>query len=352
MLFHVILILLISVCGMLMRSGIALKVYFVSSFLILVVLSAFRSLNIGNDSLDYALSYSRIGEYPGVLDNPSRFEIGYIIFNKVLYYFNTDPFILFFISSAFVTGTIFWFVSRYSKSLWMSIFLFLNLRIYYFTLSGIRQSIALSIVLISFYFLEKNKKISFILLVLLASTFHTSAILFIIVYPLSKIKFTKKIMVVYLLISLVLYMTFNTFINFVFSIFPQYTIYSGSDYFENTQLASVLDSLIILMLLLVGAFIFWKSSKGHYLFNIMLHIISIATVITLVSINASIIKRAAFYFFTFSIVYVPLFLNEIKQKQNKLLLTYLLMGLFFAYNLIILYYRPEWQHVYPYEFRQ
>ena len=351
MLFHVILILLIGICGLLMRSGIALKVYFTVSLLILTILSAFRSLNIGNDSFDYALSFVRIGEYPGIFDNTSRYEIGYIILNKFLYYFSKDPFILFFLSSVFVTGTIFWFISKYSKSVWMSIFLFLNLRIYYFTLSGIRQSIALSIVLISFHFLHKNKKLPFILLVILASTFHSSAILFLIVYPLSKIKYTKKVMMVYLLVALLLYSTFNSFMNIVFSIFPQYLVYNGSDYFENTQVASVLDSLIVLLILFVGAFIFWKSAKKSYFFNVMLHIISIATVITLVSINASIIKRAALYFFTFSIVYIPLILNEINHKQKRLLLSYLFIVLFFAYNLIVLYYRPEWQHVYPYEFQ-
>ena len=59
----------------------------------------------------------------------------------------------------------------------------------YFNISGLRQGIALSICLFSSYYAYKNRYFSFILLVLFATLFHKSAIVFLIVYPLLNFKF-------------------------------------------------------------------------------------------------------------------------------------------------------------------
>ncbi|SJN37863.1 capsular polysaccharide biosynthesis protein [Marinilactibacillus psychrotolerans 42ea] len=341
------------------------KLYLLISFFTLFILSAFRSINIGNDTEDYLYMFQNFGQSQDIFGIDTRIEIGYVALNKVLFLISSNPLILFGVTSAFVIGVFMLFMYKNSNIFWFSVFLFINLRIYYFTLSGIRQAIALAIILISYKFIKERKPIPFSLLVLLASSFHASAIFFFLVYPLSKIKYSKKVMLMYTFVGGVLFLTFNYTIGIILNILPQYENYLSSSYFESIKLASIIDFIIILLIFLFGLFTSHrflssadrrlveensKNSSGSSSLNILLHIISLAVMITFIAINGAVIKRAALYFFMFAVIFIPYTIQNIKNKKVRVLTLYLIFVLVFAYNLIILIYRPEWQRVYPFEF--
>ncbi|WP_440898001.1 EpsG family protein [Amphibacillus sp. Q70] len=370
MLTHILVIILILLSGIFFNNSkfrFGNKVYMINVFLVLFFISAFRSVNIGNDTQDYFLMFYRFGNMNSVFNLDSTIEIGYRILNRALYTISSNTLILTTVTSAIIIGVFMKFIYKNSKITWLSVLLFLNLRIFYFTLSGIRQSIALAVILVSYKYVKERKFIPFFILVIVASTFHLTALVFLIVYPLSKINYTKKVMNTYLVISGLLFLLFDYFIIFILRFFPKYQVYISSSYFENTRLASMVDFFVILSIFVFG-YILRKNFnnnevrikrkskktmiKNKYATekNILLHIISLALLFTFIAINVSLVKRVGLYFFIFTIIYIPNVIQKIQDKNLKLLLLYSITVLTFAYNIIILIYRPEWQHVYPYEF--
>ena len=335
------------------------KIYLRSVFFLLFFISAFRSINIGNDTVEYSRMFDVFGTASNIFNLNTRYELGYVLLNKILYSIWNNKLILFIVTSAFILGSWMKFINVYSSRTWLSVYLFINLRIFYFTLSGLRQSISMAILLISYKYIMEKKLFSFISLVFIASLFHSSAIIFLLVYPLSRIKFNFKFLAVESLVSMVVYYTFETFISIALRIFPQYQSYVKGVYFDgDVRVASIMSFLVIIIILIFGIMTNIKYvrkqekivPKNQSEVNLLLHIVSLATSVYFIAINANLLSRIGLYFFMFTVVFIPKCIENIKDKRAALIINYLLLIFALAYNLVILIYRPNWQHVYPYEF--
>lgn len=127
-------------------------------------------------------------------------EKGYIIlmslFNALGFDFNE-----FLLSLGILCSIGLFFVfTRYSKLLYLVVAIFFAKGFLFYFFTAQRQIIAMTICWLAIKFVIKKKLLKFILLVALASFFHTSAITFIILYPISRLKFTN-IKVIYLIIG-------------------------------------------------------------------------------------------------------------------------------------------------------
>lgn len=107
------------------------KPYLWLAFMILFFISAFRSIDIGNDTVTYVMMFERFGSSSNIFELDTSIEIGYTMLNKILYLISTNPLILFIITSAFILGAFMNFIYKNSNIVWLSIFLFINLRIYW-----------------------------------------------------------------------------------------------------------------------------------------------------------------------------------------------------------------------------
>ncbi len=84
-----------------------------------------------------------------------------------------------------------YFIHKYSKDLFIS-FLMLVALVFSFTLTGLRQTVALSFVLLAYRFIIEKKLGSFIFTVSVAALFHSTAILFFPAYFLADLKIGKR----------------------------------------------------------------------------------------------------------------------------------------------------------------
>ncbi len=162
------------------RKGKSLNWVFV--LLLIVFLSLFAGLRTGyNDTSAYLKSYNSLAAFPDILDGFS-WELGanpgFFLLNSLLKAagFHAQTFILFY-SALFVTAAVL-FMKRYSNSFTLSIFLFVCVNGYLFSMAAIKQCAAISIGLIAIPFVEKKKWITFALLIFLAATFHPYILLF------------------------------------------------------------------------------------------------------------------------------------------------------------------------------
>ena len=154
-------------------------------FFTLLLVVGLRGSGVGTDTLGY------ISEFQ---DADSRYritEFGFSYFIKFLHGAGLDTTQFLMMVSVITTGSIAWVVHKYSKNITLSYLLYLNLGYMAFSMSGIRQAIAISITSVALIFLIKNKKIVFIVLVLLAATFHNSALIFMLVLPFVGIVLTR-----------------------------------------------------------------------------------------------------------------------------------------------------------------
>ena len=79
-------------------------------------------------------------------------------------------------------------IYKTSKKPFLSTIIYLALPCFLINLSGLRQSIAISLTLIALLMIKEKKLIKFILLILLAYTMHESSLIFIIAYPIYYVK--------------------------------------------------------------------------------------------------------------------------------------------------------------------
>ena len=155
-------------------------------------IQAFRGLSVGTDLVNYIPFF--ISSDSLVYDSESV-EIGYFYFNVwINKYISVDPSVfLAIVSAVFLipVGVIF---KKYSKIPALSFIILASFVIYIFSFSALRQTIAIGITTLSYIYVEKKKVVPFVAMVLFATLFHASAIIFVLVYRNSKkIKVAKKI---------------------------------------------------------------------------------------------------------------------------------------------------------------
>jgi hypothetical protein len=208
----------------------------------------------------------------------------------------------------------------------------------------------------------------FALLVILASLFHRTAVIFILAWPISKLKFNKHFLFALVIINLVLFSIFPSIMEVAFNIFPTYKYYVDSIYLDgNIRLASLIDLVVGLCIITLGYFITVYNEKERIKTllpdetneilnrekqenNTLLLLITIGVSVTFLSIKFNLLDRISDYFMVFSLIYLPNCIKGIKNTRLKALIIYLVTVLFFMYVTLILIFRPEWNILYPYSF--
>lgn len=148
------------------------------SMLSLVLVSGLRN-NIG-DTPFYMQSF----EIDDFSWSNFKFEgdWGFYILQIILQNISKEPQILIF-STALITNLLIVItLYKYSRMVELSLFVYIASGLYTITMNGIRQSLAASIIFVATKFILEGNFKKFLMVVLLASTFHQSALIFIPIY--------------------------------------------------------------------------------------------------------------------------------------------------------------------------
>ncbi len=154
-------------------------------FVLIIILIFFAGLRTTmNDTRIYLLNFQQIpsslraiGEIDWALGYNPGFEI-YRIILKSIGFTNGSVFLV--ITSVFVTTSYICFLRKYSPDFSFAIYLLIASTTYAFTMAAIKQTIAIAIGIWAIDALLKRKRVRFVLLVLLASTFHPYILIFLI----------------------------------------------------------------------------------------------------------------------------------------------------------------------------
>lgn len=343
------------------------------AFLQLFFIAGFRSYDVGVDAEAYIGLFNVLKgmSFNQIMDFEIYYEKGYMILNHIIQYFTLNDQSILITTSFIIISSIIVLIYKYSEEMFLSVYLFITLTFYYSSMNIIRQYVAMAILTYSISFVKKRKIIPFTLIVFIASLFHSTALIFLIVYLFPLFKFSYKKTLITISATTIITIFLFPIIGFILTKIPQYQEHIG--YLGSNKLASILKTAVLLCIFLFGlSFKYHEHEKPDKICkintitefedmskeiviknsdeNIFSFMILIATMISLVSIRMSILGRVSEYFALYSIIYIPNVINKIKSNNIKNLVVFVVVLFALLYNAVIFIYRPEWYQVTPYNF--
>lgn len=116
-------------------------------------------------------------------------EIGFKLLCKLILVFTEDMVVMFFVCALITVTFTFLAIKRYSSNVLISIFLYISMGYFYYSMNSIRHYMALSIFLFAFGYLKKRKLIHYVLCILVAACFHKIALIALPLYFVLNIKY-------------------------------------------------------------------------------------------------------------------------------------------------------------------
>ena len=297
-------------------------VTFVSAFP-LIFISAIR-FNVGADYISYYTYYLGILNGAG----QGRFEVLYYLANKLVASFHLSaPWLFGFTASLFLMPIYKRIISD-SPYMYMSIFLLLGMTYFFYFLNGTRQMIGAAFLLVSIPYIEKRKFIPFLLLVLIASGFHITCIVFIAVYFLVYMDLNPRLLAVITLAIFVFGQFFANIANNILSGMDYYSTYLESKYAQKGQ-----GYVVLAMNILLVVFATFLYQRNNSKFKIYYNLQVVALWASALTGRIVLIDRYRMVFGLASIILVPMTLNEIENKYTRIICSVAVVTLYFVYSM-------------------
>ncbi len=341
--------------------------YVILMFAILGIMMMFRAESVGNDTFEYKQLFYLFNSID-MSNLSTRYEIGYIILNKLLGCISSNPQIIFIFTGAFVAFTFGRFILKYSTIPWLSVVMFIALQFFDLSMSGMRQILAISILTLAYDQLVNQKLFKFVFIVLIATAMHISSIIFLLFYPLKKSKANFSFFIRLSMLTIIIYVFFDTIILSLFEqILPNHIKYftqSGLSFSNEPKLATAITIIYWGAMYITGYVIFKRkfyqnryednysifSKKEQDNFNLQSIMLLIGIVMLILALHGTILTRFKYILLFVLLVYYP---NAINSIRNDILKTQLLIGsiaIFMTSITVIYLLRPEWQSTFPYQF--
>ncbi|HEI7949975.1 TPA: EpsG family protein [Proteus mirabilis] len=301
------------------------KLFFI--FLTLFFLSYFWGLRykIGVDWLFYIEEYNQESHKLSI-------EYGYKIFSNLFNYLGFDYFLFQLFITLFFLITISYFYKKYTK---YRIFCILSLFLFNFIfyIEALRQIIALTLVIISYIYILKNKNIKSYIFVILSSFFHISSIVIIVSSSLfllksSKVyKILKNTILFFLLLNILGVYPIDLFL---FLLKKQITIPFIDKVYWYTQSKNSIITISFIIKLITILFFFKKTKnikRNSIIIFIKYNLLFLLLINVSIGMYGTISTRLEVY-------YIPIFilaLSYIIILTENILSKYILLFIFVSY---------------------
>lgn len=358
------------------RNKRAINIYYFVVFVTMLILVGLRHFSMGNydTELIYVPRFQQFMSmsYRRILDIQSKDQAFYLSV-RWMNSFTTNMHIIIFVLAIPFLVSVIMYVKKYSKIPWLSFILFLGLGYFGMSFYLLRQVIAMAVTLLSYNFLVKRNLKMFILVVVFASLFHQTALIFLLAYPIVHIKFSfKQIFLVLagLILSTVSQISIMQSIFSILNLFikdtSRYELYltreSGLNY------TGFLIQLCILICALFSLGIQNKIDFGrkgtlrdlglrienkdyteieYTELNIQLNLLCLSLFFMALSPIVGEFWRAASYFGIFSITLLPNIISRFTRMENKITISTIVGGSFCLY---FLFFSAESSNLIPYRF--
>ena len=287
------------------------------SIFLFVLLSCFlglRDWHVGVDTLQYAYRYN-IVDYTASLGLQNS-EFGFFKFMFFIRYCLGLDFQCFMLLCGIINiFALIYNLHRYSVNIYVGIVIYLTIGLFTMNLSGMRQSLALSICFLAIPLIENRKFIFYLILIGVAFTIHNSAIIFLPIYFLWGRRLTRfqgLVLLVIILLAFIYRLYLNPIIEFLAPI-----RYAKIDLFSNYNINILVILLPICLTIFSLIFLpidlekkFSKADSFFYAFSCFY------VGMLILSINNNQIGRLCYYFSLGNMICFPKALKNLYKYNH------------------------------------
>lgn len=313
------LVVLILLAALLFRGNVrgSKKFIFVAFLLMLCVMGLRDVTTVGNDSTtSYRYGFQSIAndEWSELYGSgEENYNIGFSYLTKLGYVVTSGDYQMFILLlSAFLMFSYARFVKKYSPSPLQSVLCFLGLLYFVFLFDALKQAVAMAILLFAYDAIIDKKPIKFILITLLAASFHFPALVFLPAYWIGRMKVGRGYVILIAALLLVTFIFRDQILRFMLG------AYGGEEIEANMDGIKFLrNKAMIMIVIVIAAVIIRPPANDNMVYNSLLMFAGIAIVFQTFCGYNNIFERLADYYFHTAIVFIPLvFEKNIHGKQS------------------------------------
>lgn len=282
-------------------------------------------------------------------------DVGFKVFTYLIKQIWDNYTFWLFIIAIFCVFCIWFTFYKYSDSITLSIFLFFGTTSFSWLYNGMRQYIAIAGMFAMFPLLiktgdknkDKNRVIVFVLLALLLSTFHMTALVILPVFFLCRGEILNRIQMMFIILFVGASSFVTPFTNFLGDVFGDTQYGNIVNDIETYRGANVLRLLIVIVPIILGLYRIQHIRQindpvFNFAFNMSL--INACLMVPAVTISGNVFGRFAEYCNTFNLLFYPMIINRLYGGKTRRILTVMLV---FAY-IFWFYYQMELTWNWPY----
>lgn len=282
---------------------------------VVVVLALFAALRwgVGTDWDAYYNFYKEL-HYPG--------EPGYNLVNNIFSSLAVNYSAFLFIVNVTALSLMAIFLLRHSYIPLFAFLIFYSDLFLYLNFSGIRQAISLSIALFAYQYAERRDLTKFVLFVLLAASFHVSALAFSLVYVLPRQRMQVST-IVFLAVGIFAFAQFFDYFVYYIDLglgknMAYYVVdHAKGDNIESDFLVGIIRRSIILFFVALHYHRFKTITSAQYILNI--YVIGFIIYLLTYMISADIGVRVSLYFTFFEVIIASNLLYSLNRLPNRVL---------------------------------
>ncbi len=302
----------------------------------LILFTGFRNVGIGADTQVYLKA---LHHYTGItfpelflkkLVYPFDFEIGYFFLTKLcgFLFFNDTLFLI--LIACLIYIPVFIFINDYSKQSLISVLIYFSFGMFEYSLGIFRQMIAISICLMAFRYILKNDFLKFFLVILIASLFHTTSLVMIPLFLISKIDLSKMIKYILPLELVVLFCARPIVLGLIY-LFPKYSGYIGGMYDVRGGTYTMLILLNVIFFLSIYVKEKTQLFVGDVLYDISMKALLLGVFLQILGYSFGLFGRIVPYYSVYLLLLIPNLLRVTQIKQRNYLFLLIIPFLIFIF---------------------
>lgn len=171
---------------------------------VLIALPAFLVMALRYDvGIDYKHTYQPVFEVIRATGAYSNIDFGFVLLNRLVLIFTTDYAGIFILTSFLFSIFTYKAIYQNSKNVPLSVFIMIASSFYFLSMNIVRQAITITIFLYALKFIKERKFWPYLITILIATSFHRTALLYLPIYFLAHINLKPRYMIALVIITII-----------------------------------------------------------------------------------------------------------------------------------------------------
>ncbi|SCW40157.1 EpsG family protein [Eubacterium ruminantium] len=287
--------------------------------IVLSVLTALRADSVGSDTSAYIYEYNNYSNYSFLMiikSFPSCW--GYYSVGKIFHGLGCDVHLWFFFIAFCFNAVVFYFIYKNSEDIILSFILYISTGIFSFSMSGQKQVCAMTLCILAYnIYLNKEKRLIPVIIIIIGSFFHQTALIFMVALFIKNLKINKINNLIALSVSIIVFISGSTILrNFITALANAGNRFGY--YQNNISNYSLTIFFIQLMIVFVYCIYFKSINESNYSGFFYCSIISL--LFFFLNKYVSSMFRIGYYFLFFNYILFPNSVCSENDSRTRVLL--------------------------------